>query len=451
MNSYLKSLRTYLKTHEREKIFAGLLICICGGLSASYGILLAVSVVTSGISGSSFLGALPFTDIVADLLLSLLCFATAVPLFLAGYLLAESHYGGIVIAGIFGIGSFITSIFGITIPALGLTISVLCLIGTLLGLWGQRKTIRTKTRAPVIEENVMKLCLRLCGLIAVGCLFFVIAVIFIRGMYSVSWDFVTKPWPVSWSDATAIIEGVKSGIIGIGPQIAGSLLLCGLCELISIPLGLGSAIYLSEYAPQNLLTKVIRFFIETLAGIPSVILGLFGFTFFAHEFGWAQRSLLGGAICLAFMILPWNIRIAEESIKRVSADFKAAAYALGSTKLQTIRHVILAAAAPGILTGILLGFGAAFGEAAVVLFAAGNEGALWPSQLTLTSSDIPTLPGWIYGAFRHLTQSQDVTQGGWREQNVAFAGSLVLIFIFLAVTVAALLVRNHFNKKLAGT
>jgi phosphate transport system permease protein len=246
-----------------------------------------------------------------------------------------------------------------------------------------------------------------------------------------------------------IIEGRTSGVFGCGPAIAGSLLVCGVCELISIPLGLGSAIFLAEYAPQNLFTRIIHFFVELLAGIPSIILGIFGFTFFALEFGWNPRSLLGGAICLAFMTLPWNIRVAEEAIKAVSADFRAASYALGATKLQTIRRVVLESAIPGILTGILLGFGAAFGEAAVALFAAGNPYAGWPSTANfwkfLTGYDIPTLPAWIYGAFRGPGVSHGV-----REQNVAFSGALVLVAIFLAITISALLVRNHYRKKLAG-
>jgi phosphate transport system permease protein len=218
--------------------------------------------------------------------------------------------------------------------------------------------------------------------------------------------------------------------------------------LICIPLGLGSAIFLAEYAPRNFFTRIIHFFVELLAGIPSIILGIFGFTFFAVEFGWHPRSLLGGAICLAFMTLPWNIRVAEEAIRAVSEDFKAASYALGATKLQTIRRVVLESAAPGILTGTLLGFGAAFGEAAVAIFTAGDPYASWPSTTNLwkflTGYDIPTLPAWIYGAFRGPGVSYGV-----KEQNVAFSGALVLVAIFLAVTITALVVRNRLSKKLA--
>jgi phosphate transport system permease protein len=444
------NLYAYIKSHKRKRIIAGLAVFTGSGLLTSYGLFLILNVVALLVSGASVVGALPFTDTIADFFLAALYFLLAAVLFLAGRLLMEAHYGGTIVAGIFGLCLLAASMFGSISSLLGLPIAVLCIVGAALGLWKERKGPIAKTAASVVEEKVAKNALRLAALIAVGSLFVAIAIITIRGSSYVSWSFLTNGWPpAGWGGVVNIIEGRTSGVFGCGPAIAGSLLVCGVCELICIPLGLGSAIFLAEYAPQNFFTRIIHFFVELLAGVPSIILGIFGFTFFAVEFGWNSRSLLGGAICLAFMTLPWNIRVAEEAIRAVSEDFKAASYALGATKLQTIRRVILESAAPGILTGILLGFGAAFGEAAVAIFTAGNPYASWPSTTNLwkflTAYDMPTLPAWIYGAFRGPGVSYGV-----KEQNVAFAGALVLVAIFIAITITALLVRNHFNKKLAG-
>jgi phosphate transport system permease protein len=333
-----------------------------------------------------------------------------------------------------------------------LTTGALCFFGAFAGFLTRKTVSIGKTPPRVVEENIVKVCLRLAGLIAAGSLFTVIAIVFIRGANYMSLSFLTSGSPPGSPGAIFdILGGVSSGVFGVGPAIVGSALVCGVCELITIPLGLGSAIYLTQYAPQNILTRLIHFFVELLAGIPSIILGIFGYTFFYYSFGWAQQSLLGGALCLAFMTLPWNIRVAEEAIKTVPEDFKAAAYGLGSTKLQTIRRVILESASPGILTGTLLGFGAAFGEAAVVIFSEGNGLTNLPRSLLAsnpTTTSFPTLPVWIYNIFRAETTNATIRM---EAENVAFAGSAVLIAIFLAITIAALLVRNRLSKKLAGT
>jgi phosphate transport system permease protein len=443
-------LYAYIKSHKTKRAIAGFAVFAGAGLLGSYGLFLIINVIALLVSGASIWGVLPFGYTIADLFLSFLYFLGAIVLFLAGYLLMRSHYGGVIVAGIFGLCFFFASLLGSINSVLGLTIAVFCIAGASLGLWEERKSIIAKPLASVVEENVAKNALRLAALIAVGSLFAVVTITAIRGSSYFSWGFLTNGWPPGgWGTVVNIIEGQTSGVFGCGPALAGSLLVCGVCELICIPLGLGSAIFLAEYAPQNFFTRIVHFFVELLAGIPSIILGIFGFTFFAVEFGWNPKSLLGGAICLAFMTLPWNVRVAEESIKAVSEDFKAASYALGATKLQTIRRVILESAAPGILTGILLGFGAAFGEAAVAIFTVGNPYANWPSTTNLwkflTGYDIPTLPAWIYGAFRGPGVSHGV-----KEQNVAFAGALVLIAIFITITITALVVRNHFNKKLSG-
>jgi len=444
---------TYIKGRKKIALVAGSAVFTGSGILASYGLFLILNIVSRLVSGVSMVGALPFTDTTADFFLAALYFLAAAVLLMAAYLLMETHYGGSIVATVFGVCLFSASMLGNVSKVFGLMVAISCFIGASLGLWQRRRNPIAKTQASIVEEKIAKNVLRLTSLVAVVALFFVAAVIFTRGSSYISLTFLTSGWPPrKWLGVVDIIEGRATGGFGCGPAIAGSLLVVGLCEAICVPLGLGSAIFLAEYAAQNFFTRIIRFFVELLAGVPSIILGIFGFTFFSVEFGWHQRSLLGGAICLAFMTLPWNIRVAEEAIKAVPREFKAASYALGATKLQTIRRVILESAAPGILTGTLLGFGAAFGEAAVVIFSAGDPFASWPTTTNLwtflTGSDMPTLPAWIYGAF---TGPRSPNYAFWpKEQNVAFAGAFVLVAIFLAVTITALLGRNHLSKKLAG-
>ncbi|MBE0634362.1 phosphate ABC transporter permease PstA [Candidatus Bathyarchaeota archaeon] len=145
---------------------------------------------------------------------------------------------------------------------------------------------------------------------------------------------------------------------GIFPQIMGSIYLVTLCTLMGAPLGVASAIYLAEYAPDNRITQSVRFFTETLAGMPSIVIGLFGLEFLVFYLQ-LKTSLLAGAISLSFMMLPWTIRASEEAIKTVPQEYQSASLALGATKWQTILNVVLPAAMPGILTGVLLGVGKA--------------------------------------------------------------------------------------------
>ena len=438
----------YFKGLERETIIAGFAVLAGAGLLASYGIATLLKDLTYTVTGALPFGTLPFTDTFANLLWSLLFLFAATFLSLAGYLLMESHYIGIVMASIIGLCLVAASILGQIDTVLSLATGALCLFGAFVGFSAKKKSRIVRTPARVVEENIVKVCLRLAGLIAIGSLFTVIAVVFIRGAPYVSLSFLTNGTPPGqFQKIAAILGGFETGVFGVEPAIIGSFLVCGVCELTTIPLGLGSAIYLTEYAPKNIFTRIIHFFVELLAGVPSIILGIFGYTFFFYSFHWARQSLLGGALCLAFMTLPWNIRVTEEAIKTVPDDFKAASYALGATKLQTIRRIILEAAGPGILTGILLGFGAAFGEAAVVIFTAGNAFYNLPSPFSPTNSNIPTLPAWIYQIFRGETTNELARM---RAQNVAFAGSFVLIAIFLVITIAALLVRNRLSKKLGA-
>jgi len=158
---------------------------------------------------------------------------------------------------------------------------------------------------------------------------------------------------------------------GIFPMLVGSVLLPILAVTLATPLGVGTAVFLTEYTRESRVTRVIRFGTDCLAGIPSIIFGLFGFIFFVTtlRLGW---SILSGGLTLAFMILPTIIRTSEEAVKAVPKSFREVSFSLGATRWQTVRKVVLPNALPGIVTGVMLGVARSIEETAVVIFTAGS-------------------------------------------------------------------------------
>ncbi|MGQ9688819.1 MAG: phosphate ABC transporter permease PstA [Desulfobaccales bacterium] len=189
-------------------------------------------------------------------------------------------------------------------------------------------------------------------------LVFIIVTISLNGLPQVTLSFLLK-------DPT---DMGRAG--GIFSTIAATALVTVLALLIASPLGVGSAIYLTEYTREGWVTRLIRFGAECLAGVPSIILGLFGFVLFVMKlgFGW---SVLSGGLTLAIMVLPIIIRTSEEAIKAVPQEYRLVCYSLGLSKWQTISHIVLPSALPGISTGIMLSVGRSLGETAVLLFTAG--------------------------------------------------------------------------------
>jgi len=173
---------------------------------------------------------------------------------------------------------------------------------------------------------------------------------------------------------------------GIFPTLIGSLLLPLLAIIIATPLGICTSVYLTEYTRESRMTRVIRFGTDCLAGIPSIIFGLFGFIFFVTTLGMGW-SILSGGLTLAFMILPTIIRTSEEAIKAVPTSYRQVSYSLGATRWQTVKKVILPNALPGILTGVMLGIGRSIGETAAVIFTAGSSlrlpGSIFDSTRTM--------------------------------------------------------------------
>ncbi len=194
------------------------------------------------------------------------------------------------------------------------------------------------------------------SLIIAGFLIWLIAHIFINGIPHVTFDFLSSP------------NDTKHR--GILPMILNTIFVICLSLLFSIPTGIGTAIYTTEYSKQGRIIGIIRFSIETLAGIPSILYGLFGFIFFVKilNFGF---SILAGSLTLSIMVLPTIIRTTEESLKAVPASYREGSFALGATNLTTIKKVILPCAMPGIIAAIILSIGRIIGESAAVYLTAG--------------------------------------------------------------------------------
>ena len=191
-------------------------------------------------------------------------------------------------------------------------------------------------------------------------LIFIIVFVLRKGLPVISFNFLfTDPQDMG-----------RSG--GIFPILIGTILLPLLAILIAAPLGICTSVYLSEFTGETRMTKIIRFGTDCLAGVPSIIFGLFGFIFFVTILGMGW-SILSGGLSLAFMILPTIIRTAEEAIKSVPKSYREVSYSLGATRWQTVRKVILPNALPGIVTGVVLGIGRSIEETAVVIFTAGSS------------------------------------------------------------------------------
>jgi phosphate transport system permease protein len=199
----------------------------------------------------------------------------------------------------------------------------------------------------------------MAAIVTVAVLILIIGVILVRGLPYVSLEFLTS----------APEDLGREG--GILPTILGTVVLGLVSVIIATPLGVGSAIYLTEYTRETRLTRIIRFGTESLAGVPSIIFGLFGFIFFVDilKMGW---SILAGGLTLTLMVLPTIIRTAEEAILTVPQAYRETGYSLGATRWEMVTTTVLPSAMPGIVTGVILSFGRAVSETAAVIFTAGT-------------------------------------------------------------------------------
>jgi phosphate transport system permease protein len=265
--------------------------------------------------------------------------------------------------------------------------------------------------------------LALVTILVVLPIFFVIGYIILKGGSAINWEFLTS----------APRDGMRDG--GIWPAIVGTFWLTIGTAIFSVPLGVSIAIYLSEYARDNTFTRLIRLAIINLAGIPSVVYGLFGLGLFvlALQFG---TSILAGSLTLAIMTLPVIISTSEEALRSVPQSFRTVSVSLGGTKWQTIRKIILPQALPGILTGVILGLERAAGETAPILF-------------TVAAFFLPTLPSSIFDATMALPYHLFVisTQVPSMPVQIQFGTALVLMVFVLTMNVIAAVIRSYYRRK----
>jgi phosphate transport system permease protein len=251
----------------------------------------------------------------------------------------------------------------------------------------------------------------------------VVASIVVRGLPAVSWRFLS----------TMPHGGMKEG--GILPAIVGTLLLTLGTAIAAVPVGVGGAVYLSEYARDTGVTRAIRLAIVNLAGIPSIVYGLFGLGMFVL-FLRMGASILAGSLTLAIMTLPVVISTAEEALRAVPQEFRTVSASLGGTRWQGIRNVVLPQALPGIITGVILGLLRAAGETAPILF-------------TVAAFYLPRLPRSPLDQTMALPYHLYVisTQVPGMPVAVQYGTALVLLGLVLSLNVVASLVRRHFRRK----
>ena len=265
----------------------------------------------------------------------------------------------------------------------------------------------------------------LLSYLVVVILFLILGFIIIQGGKVISWDFLTE----------APADGMTAG--GIFPAIVGTLYLVLGSSLISFPIGIMSGIYMNEYATNGKIIRFIRIMTNNLSGVPSVVFGLFGMSLFVVTLGWGD-SIIAGSFTLALMSLPLIIRTTEEALKSIDDSFRHGSLALGATKLQTIRRVVLPMAFPNIITGLILSIGRVSGETAPILF-------------TVAAYFLPQLPGsisvqWMalpYHLYVISTSGTDIEAS----RGMAYGTALVLIAIVLIVNLLANALRGYFAKK----
>jgi phosphate transport system permease protein len=274
-----------------------------------------------------------------------------------------------------------------------------------------------------LMQRIGFVLLSLTALVVVLPILLVIGIIVVRGAGAISWEFLTA----------APRDGMRAG--GIFPAIVGTLLLTLGTALAAIPVGVGGAIYLAEYARDTWLTRSIRLAIVNLAGIPSVVYGLFGLGLFVLflQFG---TSILAGSLTLAIMTLPIIISTGEEALRAVPTEFRTVSASLGGTRWQGIRHVVLPQALPGIITGIILGLLRAGGETAPILF-------------TVAAFFLPSLPRSPFDQTMALPYHLYVisTQVPGMPLEIQYGTALVLLALVLSMNVIATIIRSYFRRR----
>ena len=266
--------------------------------------------------------------------------------------------------------------------------------------------------------------LYLTVLIAVLALGAIIYFITVNGIKVINWEFLTQV------PRRAMTRG------GVAPALVGTFYLTIGAILFALPMGLACAIYLTEYSPKSAVVNVIRMSINNLAGVPSVVFGLFGLTVFVKLLGFGV-SILSGSLTLGIMILPGIISAAQEALIAVPQSMREASLALGATQWQTIRKIVLPTALPGILTGVILSIGRAAGETAPIMFTAATFYTRgFPKSIM---DEVMALPYHIYALMTEGTFPE-------RQTMIAYGCALILLFLVLMVSGLAIYLRQKSRK-----
>lgn len=282
-----------------------------------------------------------------------------------------------------------------------------------------RAKLSKRRRAYMTAMNIL---MRAAALICAALVVFMIGYVMYKGLPNITWKLLsTKP-------------SYLTGDIGILPDILNTLYIVIMSLIIVLPLGVGAAVYLTEYAKNKKLVAVIEYAAETLSGIPSIIYGLVGMLFFCQFLGMAT-SLMAGALTLVIMNLPTIMRTTEESLKTVPQSYREGAFGLGAGKWRVIRTVVLPGCVDGIVTGCILAVGRILGESAALLFTAGFAHVLGGFFDAMSSSGA-TLTVALYFYAKE--------QG---EFEVAFAIAAILMILTVLINLAASLVGKYFRKR----
>ena len=278
-------------------------------------------------------------------------------------------------------------------------------------------------RNPNRTQNIAFFFLFLATLLIVVPVGLIVVIIIQKGLPAINWQFL--------SDMPR--QGMRAG--GIFPAIVGTIYLVTGAIVFALPIGLLAAIYLSEYSKENLLTRLIKLAIVNLAGVPSVVYGLFGLALFVVFFKFGA-SILSGSLTLGIMILPIVITTSREALESVPYSFREVSLSLGASKWQTIRHIVLPNAIPGILTGTILGLGRAAGETAPILF-------------TVAAFYLPQLPHSLFDQAMALPYHLYVisTQVPNVDEKIRYGTAFVLLALVLFMNLVAIIIRYKFRKK----
>jgi phosphate transport system permease protein len=278
-------------------------------------------------------------------------------------------------------------------------------------------------RNPQRTQKIAFFFLFLATLLIVIPVGLIVVIIIKKGLPAINWQFLTD----------IPRQGMRAG--GIFPAIVGTIYLVTGAIIFALPIGLLAAIYLSEYSKDNLLTRLIKLAIVNLAGVPSVVYGLFGLALFVVFFKFGA-SILSGSLTLGIMILPIIITTSREALESVPQTFREVSRSLGASKWQTIRHIVLPNAIPGILTGTILGLGRAAGETAPILF-------------TVAAFYLPRLPKSIFEQTMALPYHLYVisTQVPNVDEKIRYGTALVLLTLVLFMNLVAIIIRYNFRKK----